>query len=113
MPYISTKTTCSITVEEEKRLKRKFGQAIELLPGKTEAYLMLSFSGNEHLWLGGSDAPAALINVEVLGGLQHDACEALTARLTEIMEQVLNIQPDRVYVKYFATNEWGWNGHQF
>ncbi len=113
MPYISTKTTCTITREEEKRLKRKFGKAIELLPGKTEAYLMLSFEGNAHLWFAGSDAPAALLNVEVLGKLSHEGCEALTASLTEIVEEVLHIPQDRIYVKYFETSEWGWCGRQF
>lgn len=113
MPYIATKTTCTITIEEEKRLKRKFGRAIELLPGKTEEYLMLSFSGNEHLWFAGSDAPAAMIGVEVLGHLDHASCEALTARLTEIVSEVLHIPADRVYVRYFETPEWGWCGRQF
>ena len=46
MPFISTKTNKSISDATAKTLKEAYASAIELLPGKTEKWLMLSFEGN-------------------------------------------------------------------
>ncbi len=113
MPHIATYTTCPISDTQETILKTRLGEAITCLNGKTERYLMLSFHGQEHLWFGGDNAPAALLEVDVFGSLDHADCEKLTARLCEIVDEVLSIPADRVYVRYSSTKEWGWNGVQF
>ena len=38
---------------------------------------------------------------------------ALTERLTNAVSETLLVPPDRIYVKYVATPEWGFNGAQF
>lgn len=43
MPFIKVKTSCPITKEQESELKARLGKAIELIPGKSEAYLLLEF----------------------------------------------------------------------
>ena len=61
----------------------------------------------------GTDAPAALVEVSVYGGAEPDAYDALTARVCELLDAVLDIDPARVYVKYAETPNWGWNGGNF
>ena len=61
MPFIDTKTTVKIDKETELRLKAEFAKAIELIPGKSERWLMLSFSDNERMWFVGDDAPLAAL----------------------------------------------------
>ena len=51
------------------------------------------------LWFQGTDAPAALVEVSVYGGAEPDAYDALTARVCELLDAVLDIDPARVYVK--------------
>ena len=41
MPYIDLKTTAKVTKEKEIALKAAFGKAIELIPGKSERWLMV------------------------------------------------------------------------
>jgi hypothetical protein len=113
MPYLATQTTCPITPRQEQVLKTRMGEAISLLPGKSEEYLMLSYEGGAHLWFAGDNAPAAMIRVDVYGALEHRACETLTARLCEILSDVLGIPGSRTYVRYSEIREWGWNGAQF
>ena len=60
-----------------------------------------------------ADAPAALVEVSVYGGAEPDAYDALTARVCELLDAVLDIDPARVYVKYAETPNWGWNGGNF
>ena len=43
MPFIKVKTSCPITNEQEVRIKSLMGKAIELVPGKSEEYLLLEF----------------------------------------------------------------------
>jgi hypothetical protein len=110
MPFIRTETNLPIPAEKEKALARRFGQDIALLPGKSESYLMLSFRENAPLYFAGSDAPAAFCEVKVFGPLSSPACSRLTAALTESLQAELEIPANRIYIAYFSTGEWGWNG---
>lgn len=113
MPFISTVTSAEISAEREKSLKEKFGKAIEIFPGKTERWLMLSFSDNARLWFAGSDAPCAMVEVKLFGSASAAACEKMTAAVCEILSQELGLSKDRIYVKYEACDSWGWNGGNF
>ncbi len=113
MPYIETKTNLNITKQQENELKTAFGKAIELIPGKSERWLMLSFSDNERMWLAGDDAPAAMLEVEIFGSASDSAYDALTAELTSTVSNILGISGSRVYVKYEEIAHWGWNGSNF
>ena len=113
MPCIQTKTNVEITPETEKTLKSEFGKAIELLPGKSEEWLMLSFEGNSRLYFQGTDGPAAFVDVEIFGKADKASYGRLTASITEILGKELSIPPARIYVHYGETEHWGWNGSNF
>ncbi len=49
MPFIKVKVNCSVSEEQKAVLKSRMGEAIELVPGKSEEYLLLEFEGNSHL----------------------------------------------------------------
>ena len=113
MPFIQTKTNVSISKEQEMSLKTAFGKAIELIPGKSERWLMLGFSDNERMWFVGDDAPLAYISVKLFGSASDSAYDALTANLTEIVSSELGVSASRIYVKYEEIDHWGWNGSNF
>ena len=114
MPYMKTLFSGAITPAQEETLKKDLGEANTLLPGKTEDWLMLSFEDNCRLWFkGDQSAPTALVEVAVFGHGASKDYEALTARITEVMEKTLSVPPSRTYVKYEETTLWGWNGTNF
>lgn len=114
MPFISTKTNQSISKKTAKALKEAYASAIELLPGKTEKWLMLSFEGDtEMAFHGDMDSPMAYVSVSLVGTAPREAYDAMTVRLCEIMGEVLGIAPDMVYVKYEEADCWGWNHINF
>lgn len=114
MPMISTKTSTPISAEQELILKEKLGKAIEILPGKTEAWLMLSFEDNCRLWFrGDNSAPLAYIEVSALGSISASAAEELTVEICKICKDVLGIDGSGVYVKYEETDKWGFNSMNF
>lgn len=114
MPYISTKTTVSINPEKREIIKKKFGKAIELIPGKSETWLMLAFEDNCSMYFKGSNEnPLAFIEVKIFGKASSDAYSRLTKAITDIINEELGIRTDGIYVKYEEVSTWGWNGSNF
>ena len=111
MPFINSKISTPISIEQEQALKTRLGQAISIVPGKSESWLMLGFEPNYNLYFRGSNSePLAMIEVSVFGGEDATAFSALTAEICNIFHEIMNISPDHVYVKYQTVKYWGWNG---
>ncbi len=114
MPMISIKTNTPISEADELELKELLGKAIEILPGKTEHWLMLSFEANQRLWFRGDNSKAlAYVEVSALGKISPDAAEKLTSEICDILKTVCGIPGDGVYVKYEETDKWGFDGGNF
>ena len=113
MPFIQTKTNLSVSADQEKALKERFGKTIALLPGKSERWLMLDFEDGRRMWFGGDDAPCAFLEVKLYGGASGSSYDKLTAAITDDVCAVLGVAADRVYVKYEEIDHWGWNRSNF
>lgn len=114
MPFINSKVSVKITEEQETELKSRLGQAISLIPGKSESWLMTGFEDNYHLYFKGDNSePTAFVEVSVYGNPDPDGFSKLTTEISKIFGEVLGIAANRIYVKYSATTDWGWNGSNF
>lgn len=108
MPFIISRVNLPIHEEREFQLKSRMGKAIELVPGKSEEYLLLGFEENCHLYLrGDSSQPMAYIEAAIFGNEDHRGYDAFTAELTNIFHEVLGIAPDHIYIKYEDIKAWG------
>lgn len=112
MPLITTKASTEISKEKEVSLKTKFGKAIELI-NKSESWLMVDFQENCHLYFKGSDESCAMLEVDLFGKATDSGYDALTEKLTEIVETELGIDRSRIYVKYNEISHWGYSGFNF
>ncbi|MBR5406024.1 MAG: hypothetical protein IK111_00130 [Lachnospiraceae bacterium] len=114
MPFIDSKVSVKITEEQEKELKTRLGQAISIIPGKSENWLMTGFEDEYHLYFRGDNSqPTAYIEVRLFGSPNKAAFQKMTEEITKIFGDVLGIAPDHMYIKYSATPDWGWNGGNF
>ena len=114
MPYIETKTSAKVTKEKELALKEALGKAIELIPGKSERWLMLNLIDECRMALAGTTEPdVAMVEVDIFGTSTDDAFDALTARICKVVNEIIGINKDRIYVKYREVDRWGWNGMNF
>ena len=112
MPFININTNVSISKPQEAAVKTKLGKAIELIPGKSESWLMVGFEGDHPLYFRGSDKEKiAFVEVSVYGKVSRSAADQLTAAITDILRQELGIQQS--YIKYEEAEIWGWNGSNF
>ncbi|MBQ8719878.1 MAG: hypothetical protein IJY65_02470 [Clostridia bacterium] len=113
MPFIDTKTTEKISDEQKRELTARLGEAIAIIPGKSERWLMLNFAGEQDMAFSGKAGLCAMVNVKLFGKASPDAYSRLTARICDIMNEVLSLPRDRVYVQYDECSIWGYNGDNF
>ena len=114
MPYIRTTVSTPLTEENKTNLKSKLGEAIALIPGKSESWLMLSFEDNMSMYFkGDNSAEYAYLEVSIFGSTSDAAYDRLTAALSEIINEELGIDRSNIYIKYEEADHWGWNGVNF
>ncbi|MEQ8153663.1 MAG: phenylpyruvate tautomerase MIF-related protein [Clostridiaceae bacterium] len=114
MPFINSRVTVKLSDEKEESIKSRLGKAIELIPGKSEEWLMLGFEDNYKLYFKGEALEkGAFIDVKIFGKASKEAYNNLTAAICEIFTDELGISGDKIYVKYEEVDNWGWNGVNF
>lgn len=114
MPYINLKTSAKISAENEKTLIKEFGKIISLIPGKTEAWLMINLDGECRMaFKGNMDADTAIVNVDLLGGASEKSYADMTRAICDTVSQVLGVPFGRIYVKYGEYEHWGYAGENF
>lgn len=114
MPFINSKVNVKMTNEEKDIIKTELGKAIELIPGKSEDWLMVGFEDNYNLYFKGeSNDKIAFVEVKIFGSASTKAYSLLTSKICDIFNEVLLISKDKIYVKYEEVSTWGWNGGNF
>jgi phenylpyruvate tautomerase PptA (4-oxalocrotonate tautomerase family) len=113
MPFIESKITVKLTEEKKENIKSRLGEAVSIL-GKSETYLMVGFEDGYSLYMGGRKLEkGAYVSVRVFGKASSDACDRFTGEVCRILESELEIPGKNVYVSYWGTQDWGWNGNNF
>ena len=113
MPYMHLRTNKHLDATQKESLKSAFGEAIALLPGKSERWLMVDIEDDACLFFAGEgDRPLAILEVDLFGAATEEAYERLTARATELISS-LGIDKDGIYVKYAEIGTWGCSGRNF
>ena len=114
MPFIDLKTTVKLSSDNEARLRADFGKIIEIIPGKTERWLMLNFSDECRMaFAGTADRDTAYISVELLGSASDEVYDKLTRAICDTVSNELHVPYDRIYVKYAELEHWGFAGENF
>lgn len=113
MPFINVKTNAAVSADKETAIKSELGQAITAIPGKSEAWLMVGIEPEYTLYFKGTNDPAAMVEVSVYGQANPSAFNSLTEKICAVLNEQLSIDASRIYVKYAATPDWGWNGSNF
>ena len=114
MPFIETKTNVTVTKEAETKIKEALGKAISIIPGKSESWLMVAIEGDVPMYFRGDDsAPIAFVDVKTFGSASSDAYNRMTAELTKVYGDILGVSADHMYIRYYGSSDWGWNGSNF
>ncbi len=111
MPFIDSKIAGVVSEEKKELIKTRFGQAISLLH-KSESYLMIGFSDQYDLFLGGKKLEkGAYVSVSLYGNAKQEDYEKMTQEITCILNEELEIPAKNIYVTYHGITDWGISGH--
>ena len=114
MPFIDVKTSCELNSEKISQIKTELGKAISLIPGKSEAWLMVNIADNCNLFFkGADDKNTAFVNVSIFGETSKKNLENLTCEICKILKDSAGIPSDRVYVQFEFSDKWGYNNFMF
>ena len=106
MPFIDVRATETIGPEQEQTLKARLGEAIGLIPGKSEGSLMIQFSDNCRLWFGGQQGNFVFVNVMLYGAAEKRDYEMFQGAVIPVLEEVLGCE--KVYLKFEEVPNWFW-----
>ena len=114
MPYIEAKFSCKLDENKISDLKTAFGKAIELIPGKSENWLMVNIEDGKNIFFKGNrDEESAFISVSIFGSASNSAYSDLTAELCKVVLEITGVPASRTYITYSEFDKWGWNGSNF
>ncbi len=114
MPLLKIQTNRDVDAgEREAILKQASARVAEVL-GKPERYVMVSLDCNPDMLFSGDQAPLAYLELKSIG-LPARRTGEISAALCELMDAVLSIPKDRVYIEFAdaARHLWGWDGGTF
>lgn len=114
MPYFDVKTTTSLNAETKENLYHELARIIELVPGKSESWVMVNLADQAQMCFAGISAePAAAVVLKTFGELEGQYYDLLTKEICSRISPMIGVQPDRLYVTYEPITHWGWNGENF
>ena len=113
MPYIRIRTNKKVEEGQVEEIKKKLGEDISVL-GKSESWLMVDVDDEaKNLYFRGNKDDIAYVEVNMFGRADASHYNIMTENITNSLNSNLSIDPDKIYVSYFETSNWGWNGKNF
>ena len=106
MPFIDVRAAGEIAPGQEELLKAKLGEAIGLIPGKSERSLMIQFTDHCRLWFGGKQGNFVFVNVMLYGAAEKRDYEKFQGAVIPVLEEVLGAE--KVYLKFEEVPNWYW-----
>ena len=110
MPYIAVTTSKALSDEQKDELKKTIGQKISVIPGKTEAALMVDISDNHTMYFAGEKRKLAYVDVRCYGSTEFENKKALTEALFDAVELHTGLHDDSIYLTYTEFSNWGTRG---
>ena len=114
MPFLTVRTNVEVDYERARRVKSGLGEAIALLPGKSEMSLLVEIRDRARLWLRGDANPAIVcLDAAVFGNEDHAGRRAFVAAATRLLCAELGAAPENVFVNFSDIPAWGVAGMTF
>jgi len=115
MPLLRISMSQKISETDQLELLKQGSSIVSEALGKSEQYVMTLFNAPVPITFGGSNDPAAFIEVKSIGHLSGENCNALCEKLSSLLQTQTGVHPDRVYLDFedVPRNFWGWNGRTF
>jgi phenylpyruvate tautomerase len=114
MPLLKLETTVVLSAEKRNTLLAALSKTVAQTVAKPEQYVMVTLSSATML-MSGTAGDAAFVDIRSIGGLSDEVNRKLAQQICKLLENSLNISPDRIYLNFtdIKAAQWGWNGSTF
>jgi phenylpyruvate tautomerase PptA (4-oxalocrotonate tautomerase family) len=110
MPFISVTIGQKLGAVEKEKLKAELGRLIAIIPGKSEADLMVQIRDSDTVYMGGTESPAAYIDLRVYTKTTEAAKKTFTQKLFAFIAAEYGIKQERQYLTISEYENWGYDG---
>jgi len=114
MPYLLIQTNQSMDDSQRRKLIQQSSTLVSGILGKSENYVMVAIQSSVPMVFAGNDQPLAFLQLKSLG-LSESSTTEYSKALCELMNQELDINPNRIYIEFCSPDRhmWGWNKQTF
>ena len=107
-PSVSQDVLDQVHVQSADILAEQIGKSVEYV-------MILVRTGESISFAKDSVSACAYMEVKNVGELSPELTERLTSKLSNLLNEILEVPVDRIYVEYqeAARHLWGWNGKTF
>ena len=110
MPYIGIFTSKSLSDAQKDALKSALGEKIAVIPGKSEAALMIDIADSRTMYFAGQKRELAFLDVRCFGTTEFAHKKAFTEAAFQAVEQSTGLPEDAIYLTYSEFANWGTRG---
>jgi phenylpyruvate tautomerase PptA (4-oxalocrotonate tautomerase family) len=114
MPYVLIQTNLDIPSAKQQEVMQRFSQTLSAELGKPEVYVMVALQPKTPMLFAGKADPAAYLELKSIS-LPNNLIASLSETLCNLMEELLEVPPSRVYIEFSSVQSkmWGWDGATF
>lgn len=110
MPYIQMSISEKQDETRIASLKSMLGEKISLLPGKSEAVLMLQFDDANTMYFAGELGKCAMIQVHLYKENPPEAKSQFASEMLKSFSEITGIPIDRIFLNFFEHSGWATRG---
>ncbi|MBQ3179821.1 MAG: hypothetical protein IJB55_00490 [Firmicutes bacterium] len=110
MPYIRVATSQNWTEQQMNDLKAGLAAATTLIPGKTEAALMIELDHGRDMYFQGIKRELAYVDAKFSGCIELEYKQHFTVAVFQLLKEVCQLADDAVYVTCSEFDSWGTRG---
>lgn len=110
MPYISVNVTGTLSDAQKDAIKSGLGAKIGLIPNKKESVLMVDLSENHTMYFAGEKRSLAFVDVRCYKSAAFEDKKAFTEAVFQLLQEVIGLTADDIYLSYGEYDTWGTKG---
>lgn len=110
MPYIRLSTSKPVSAEQQIALKSELARAVELIPGKKEALLMVEIVAGQTMFYRGERGDFAFIDARFSGDIPFEHKKIFTEAAFKTVAEVLGLNEESVNLTFSCFSDWGTKG---
>ena len=107
MPYIAINTSLQLSDAQKEKLKTELGRLITIIPTKTEAGLLIDFSGGRTMYKAGENVSGAFIELRLFHKSEFDPKKQFTEACFEMLSRELGLKKENMYLNILEFENWG------